>query len=234
MERTGSVPLKKYIMQTKELSLHHIIRPSGTAGKKMPALFMFHGYGSNEEDLFSFASELPEELCVISVQAPHALPPYGYAWYTIHFDATDGKWSDDEQAIASREKMAAFIDEAITAYDLDADNITLLGFSQGTILSYALALSYPEKVRNVIALSGYINENILMENYTEKDHAHLSFYCSHGSVDQVIPVDWARKTSPLLKKLGIEHTYEEFPVGHGVAPQNFYSFHRWLTERLGG
>ncbi|MBC9794727.1 alpha/beta hydrolase [Sinomicrobium weinanense] len=229
-------------MQTKELSLHHIIRPSETSGKKTPALFMFHGYGSNEEDLFSFASELPGELCIISVQAPYSLPPYGYAWYAIHFDSSaqpgtdsgNNKWSDDEQAIASREKIAAFIDEAITAYDLDTDNITLLGFSQGTILSYALALSYPEKVKNIIALSGYINENILAENYAEKDHTHLSFYCSHGSADQVIPVDWARQAPPLLKKLGIEHTYEEFPVGHGVAPQNFYSFHRWLTERLAG
>ncbi|UGU15101.1 alpha/beta fold hydrolase [Sinomicrobium kalidii] len=219
-------------MQTKELSLHHIIRPSQTTGKKTPALFMLHGYGSNEEDLFSFASELPEELCVISVQAPYSLPPYGYAWYAIHFDTTDGKWSDDEQAVASREKIATFIDEAIAAYDLDAGNITLLGFSQGTILSYALALSYPGKIKNVIALSGYINENILTEHYDREDHSHLHFYCSHGSADQVIPVAWARQAPPFLKKLGIDHSYEEFPVGHGVAPQNFRSFHRWLTERL--
>lgn len=225
---------KKNTMQTQELSLHHIIRPPETSGKKAAALFMFHGYGSNEEDLFSFASELPAELCVISVQAPYALPPYGYAWYAIHFDAVDGKWSDDEQAVESRKKMAAFVDEAVAAYDLDAENITLLGFSQGTILSYALALSYPEKIKNVIALSGCINEKILLEDYEEKDHSHLRFYCSHGSADQVIPVDWARQAPPLLKKLGIEHIYEEFPVGHGVAPQNFYSLLRWLTERLEG
>lgn len=221
-------------MQTQELSLQHIIRPSGITGQKTPALFMFHGYGSNEKDLFSFASELPEELCIISVQAPYALPPYGYAWYAIHFDSEDGKWSDDKQAIASRDMMARFIDEAVTAYNLDDKNITLLGFSQGTILSYALALSYPEKAKNIIALSGYINESILTESYDKKDHSHLSFYCSHGTADQVIPVAWARKAPLLLEKLGITHTFEEFPVGHGVAPQNFFSFHRWLTAQLAG
>ena len=73
-------------------------------------------------------------------------------------------------------KILNFIDEAIEAYQLDAKNITLLGFSQGTILSYSVALSYPEKVKNVIALSGYINEKILLEGYESKKREHLNFY----------------------------------------------------------
>lgn len=193
---------------------------------------MFHGYGSNEEDLFSFASELPGELMVISVKAPYDLEPFGHAWYAINFDAEQGKWSDDDQAKESREKIVAFIDEAIKAYDLDADNITLLGFSQGTILSYAVALSYPEKVKNVVALSGYINERILVDDYTQKDHGKLHCYVSHGQVDQVIPLEWAEKAPEFLKKLNIDTTYHEFPVGHGVSQQNFFSFKKWLEERI--
>ncbi|RAV27699.1 alpha/beta hydrolase [Sinomicrobium soli] len=219
-------------MQTRELSLYHLIRKPGRHTGKAPVLFMFHGYGSNEEDLFSFAPELPEALCVISVRAPYSLAPYGHAWYAIHFDAEDGKWSDDAQAITSRDRMAAFIDEAVDAYGLDPERVTLMGFSQGTILSYAVALSYPEKVKNIIALSGYINNNILLTGYEKNDFSGLSFYCSHGSADQVIPVAWARQAPPFLEKLGIDFTYEEFPVGHGVAPQNFRSFLKWLTERL--
>ncbi len=193
---------------------------------------MFHGYGSNEEDLFSFAAELPEELEVISVRAPYDLDPFGHAWYAINFDAEYGKWSDDEQAKESRDKIVAFMDESIAAFDLDKENITLLGFSQGTILSYAVALSFPEKVKNVVALSGYINERILREDYPEKDHSQLHIYASHGQVDQVIPVEWAQKTPDLLKKLNIDFTYEEFPIGHGVSQQNFYSFRKWLVEHL--
>ncbi|MEL4308290.1 alpha/beta hydrolase [Joostella sp. CR20] len=218
-------------MQTQTLSLQHIIKAPKNTTENAPVLFMFHGYGSNEEDLFSFASELPDELCIISVRAPYDLMPYGHAWYAIHFDAEDGKWSDDEQAKQSRILIANFIDEACKAYNLDSNNVTLLGFSQGAILSYAVALSYPEKVKNVIALSGYINENIFAENYKTKDHSSIDFYCSHGSVDQVIPVEWARKTAPFLEALQVKHTYEEFPVGHGVAPQNFYSLLNWLKER---
>lgn len=89
-------------MKTASLSLTHIYRPADTSIKNPAVLFMFHGYGSNKEDLFSFASELPSKFCIISVEAPNELQPYGYAWYAIHFDAIDGKWSDDNQAIASR------------------------------------------------------------------------------------------------------------------------------------
>ncbi|WP_289062575.1 alpha/beta hydrolase [Zobellia russellii] len=219
-------------MTTAPLSLEHLIRPSTVKEGKAPVLFMFHGYGSNEEDLFSFAPELPEELCVISVRAPYPMEPYGNAWYAINFDAEQGKWSDDEQAKQSRDKIIAFIDEACNTYGLDASNVTILGFSQGTILSYAVALSYPEKIKNVIALSGYINEAILKEGYKEKEHSQLKIYASHGQVDQVIPPEWAQRAPEFLKNLGIDHVYEEFPVGHGVAPQNFYSFKKWLEDKI--
>ncbi|WP_411767668.1 alpha/beta hydrolase [Winogradskyella sp. A3E31] len=211
--------------------LHHITRPS-SLNDNAPLLIMFHGYGSDENDLFSFASELPEELFIISVRAPYPMQPYGNAWYTINFDAEKGKWSDDEEAKSSRDLIANFIDEACNNYPVDNNNITLLGFSQGTILSYGVALTYPEKVNNIIALSGYVNTGIIPTNMNPSKFEHLSFYCSHGSVDQVIPVDWARKSIEFLKGLNVEHHYSEFPVGHGVAPQNFYEFNEWLKKRI--
>ena len=211
--------------------LHYIKRPS-TLTENAPLLILCHGYGSDENDLFSFASELPEELYIISVRAPYQLQPYGNAWYAINFDADKGKWSDDQQAITSRDILSEFIDYACETYALDKNNVSLLGFSQGTILSYSLALTYPEKVKNIIALSGYVNEAIIPESLNPDNYKHLDFYCSHGSADQVIPVDWARRSKPFLDKLEIKNTYSEFPVGHGVAPQNFYEFKDWLVKRI--
>ncbi|MDX1277564.1 alpha/beta hydrolase-fold protein [Oceanihabitans sediminis] len=218
-------------MSAQNLSLYHIVRESSLK-ENAPLLIMFHGYGSDENDLFSFSSELPEELFIISVRAPLAMKPYGNAWYTINFDDINGKWSDDEEAKQSRDLIAKFIDEATTTYPVNKDNVTLLGFSQGTILSYGVALSYPEKVNNIIALSGYINPELLPADVETKDYSKLNFYCSHGSVDQVIPVDWARKAPEFLKALNIKHEYSEFPVGHGVAPQNFYGLKKWLENKI--
>ena len=219
-------------MSQNNFSLSHIVRESSIKDGSAPLLIMLHGYGSDENDLFSFATELPEELFIISLKAPYQLQPYGNAWYAINFDAVQGKWSDNEQAIESRDLIAKFIDEAIEQYPINKDNVTLLGFSQGTILSYAVALTYPEKVNNIIALSGYINKDILPENLDADNYKHLNFYCSHGSVDQVIPVDWARQNQPFLNSLDIKNQYSEFPVGHGVAPQNFFEFKEWLIDKI--
>lgn len=213
------------------VDLHYIKRPS-TLKENAPLMIMCHGYGSDENDLFSFASELPEELFIISLRAPYAMQPFGNAWYAINFDAEKGKWSDDEQATESVDKIADFIDYACKTYPVNLENVTLLGFSQGTILSYAVALNYPTKIKNIVALSGYINKGILPDSIEDSEVSHLNFFCSHGSADQVIPVDWARKTPAFLKALNINYTYKEYPVGHGVAPQNFYDFKDWLKDYI--
>ncbi|QCE43206.1 alpha/beta hydrolase [Psychroserpens sp. NJDZ02] len=214
----------------ENFNLHHITRPSSLK-ENAPLLILFHGYGSDENDLFSFASELTEELFIISVRAPYPMQPHGNAWYAINFDADQGKWSDNEQAIQSRDLIATFIDQVIANYPVNKDSVSLLGFSQGCILSYAVALTYPEKINNIIALSGYVNED-LFEVKDTNAYKHLNFYCSHGSVDQVIPVDWARQAPKFLSTLNIKHQFSEFPVGHGVAPQNFYEFKNWLEELI--
>ncbi len=214
-------------MQKHTLALEHQYKPASNPNKP-PAIIMLHGYGSDDTDLFSFAEELPNNFAIISLRATLALKPFGYAWYPIYFENNGGKFSDDEKAIVSRELVVKCIDEAVIKYNLDTKNITLLGFSQGTILSFSIGLSYPEKVKNIIGLSGYLNKEIIKPGFEKNDFSNLHVYTSHGSVDQVIPVDWARKTCPFLKTLQIDCTYQEFPVGHGVAPQNFYAFKKWL------
>lgn len=218
-------------MSAKQLPLHAKIRPS-LIKKNAPLLVLLHGYGSDESDLFSFAEELPNELFIISLRAPHKLQPYGNAWYAINFDAQQNKWNDIEQAQQAMKTIISCIKQACTQYDLDKNNVSLLGFSQGCILSMALAINHPELIKNVIGLSGYICKEFIEEHRTKKDFSHLDFYCSHGSSDQVIPVDWARETPNFLTEKGIKHTYSEFPVGHSVAPQNFFEFRKWLVERI--
>lgn len=210
------------------LSLEFKIREPKVKLDKNPLLLLLHGYGSNEADLFSFAEELPENYYIISARAPYDMQYGSYAWYAINFDANQNKFSDNEQAKTSRDLIATFIDELIQTYPIDANNVSLIGFSQGSILSYAVALSYPEKVQKVVAMSGYLNLDIVTEDYLKNTFNNLKIFASHGTVDQVIPVEWARKTPAILENLGIAVTYKEYPVGHGVAPQNFYDFKNWL------
>ncbi|HLT65033.1 MAG TPA: alpha/beta fold hydrolase [Flavobacterium sp.] len=209
---------------------NYLIQQPNEIQEKNPLIILIHGYGSNEEDLFSFAPELPKNAFIVSVQAPYQVPPYGFAWYAISFDADMNKFSDDAQAIKSRDLLVEFIDELCAKYPIDQKDVNLIGFSQGAILSYALAVTYPEKVNKVVALSGYFNADIMQPKADLSVYDHLKIFGSHGTVDQVIPVEWARKSADLLKPYAISFQYKEYPVGHGVAPQNFYDLKAFLLS----
>jgi len=216
----------------KELSLQYIVREPNVKTENTSLLILLHGYGSNEEDLFSFATELPDDLLIVSARAPQDLSSGSFSWYTIYFNTGEGKFSDIPEAIQAREKIATFIDEIQERYAIPPNKTFLLGFSQGTILSYSVALNYPEKVQKIIALSGYVNPELLPEALETMDYSNLDFYISHGSVDQVIPSEWANKAPQFLNQLNIKNSYKEYPVGHGVAPQNFFDFKKWIEERM--
>lgn len=216
----------------EELSLKYIVRKPQEITKNTSLLILLHGYGSNEEDLYSFASELPSDLLIISARALQNLGFGSFAWYTIHFNNTQGKFSDIPEAIKARDIIYKFIREIQEEYAISPEKTFLLGFSQGTILSYAVALNYPETIQKVIALSGYINPDLLPENLEKFDYTKLDFFISHGSVDQVIPVEWANKAPQFLNQLKIKNCYQEYPVGHGVAPKNFFDFKKWIEKRM--
>ena len=211
--------------------LHYVVRKPIKNSDTPPLLILLHGYGSNELDLFSFAEELPDELLIVSVRAPYDMSFGGYSWYAINLDGNNEKSSNLDEARSSLTKIAEFIDKIKATYNTGPNSTFLLGFSQGAILSYAFSFNYPNKVQHVIALSGYINDELAPTNIPELDIT-TDYYISHGSVDQVLPVDWARKAPDFLSKQKLQSVYSEYPVGHGVAPQNFYNFKNWIEERL--
>ena len=209
-----------------QFSLTHRIKKSIQADA--PAIFMLHGYGSDENDLFSFAGELPEKYTVISAKAPYAMPGMGNAWYSINFEASQGKFSDAEEGKQSRDLILKFIEECIDAYQLDEMKVSLLGFSQGGIISYALAMSYPERFDQVIALSAYIEKDMFIANYQTKNQQHLRFFATHGTQDPVIPVKWAKQNKPFLDQFTEDVDYSEHPVGHGINPEILQKLINWL------
>ncbi|HLT66173.1 MAG TPA: dienelactone hydrolase family protein [Flavobacterium sp.] len=211
-------------------SLYYLVQEPEVVLESNPVLILLHGFGSNEEDLFSFASELPKNYYIISVRAPKPLAPYGYAWFDIQFDAYGNKITNDEEAWLAKNLVIDFINEVVNKYPIDKDNVNLIGFSQGAILSYAVALTQPKLVNKVVALSGYFKKDLIKDYLPQEEYKHLKFFISHGTVDQVISIEDARKISPILTELGITHTYKEYPVGHGVAPQNFYDLRKFIEE----
>ena len=214
------------------LALDYLHRLPKNNNPNPPLLLLIHGYGSNEADLFSFAAHLPDDFLVVSVRAPLTLGYQSYAWYSINFNDANGNYSDIPEALKAKEKILQFLSDLQNELPYDAKNVTLLGFSQGTILSYALALSYPEKFKNIVALSGYIKEELISKPNDNTLYKNLDFFISHGVQDQVIPVQWAEKAPAFLNTLGINNCFKTYLAGHGVTPQNFNDLNQWLLTKL--
>ncbi len=218
-----------------DLSLNYIIRPSQQS--EAPLLLLVHGYGSNEQDLFSFAGQIDPRICVVSVRAPYELPPQGAAWYAIDYTAEKGKFSDLNQARESMRLLQQFIEELKQTLDINGNNVNILGFSQGAILSLAIAFSRPSYFKNVIALSGYLNEDLVedmdrLESRFRESEFQSNFFISHGTMDQVIPFSWAMQVQPVLERLNVDYLFKQYPIGHGVSPENFHDMKKWLDQRV--
>jgi phospholipase/carboxylesterase len=213
-----------------KLPFFHLIKKSCLIDVPSPLLIMAHGYGSNENDLFSFSRDLPDKLTIVSIRGDVNIQNIGYAWYDINIEFNGNKTYDIEKAIESRDKVADCIEKCTEIYNTDKNNVTLLGFSQGSILVNAVALTYPEKVKNVIAFSGVVDPNII--SLSSKSLKNLSFYISHGTLDQVLPYNLSKESLKFLEKNNLNFIFEDFPVGHGVSPENFKSMLSWLTKKL--
>lgn len=210
----------------KDQVLDYRIRPPLKKSDTDPVLFLLHGYGSHEEDLFSFANYLPDEYLVISLRAPLSLSFGGYAWYSIHFNEEQDKWSDDAEAKKAQDIILYNIDYHLSQFKLNKQKVSLLGFSQGAILSWAVGLSHPERIDKIISLSGYVNENIF--SYAKEGLDQLRIFSSHGTQDPILPVEWARKGVALLMEKKLEVDYKEYPAGHGINQDNFTDLLSWL------
>jgi phospholipase/carboxylesterase len=214
------------------MNLHYITKEPQSILEKNPLLILIHGYGSNEEDLFSFADHLPNNAYIISLRAPYDMMYGSYAWYAINFDANQNKFSDVEQAKTSIQLISNFITNITNTLPIDKENVTLIGFSQGCILSLATAFQFPKKIKNIVGLSGYLNEDLIPNDFNLKELQNINFFVSHGTDDQVIPFEWAKKIVPYFEKNNIPLTFKDYPVGHGVAPQNFWDFKNWLSNKI--
>jgi len=208
-------------------SISFLIRQPKTPNNTKLIIFL-HGYGSNEEDLFSFADEMPDNFLVLSLRAIRNCPYGNYAWYDINFINAE-KFTDTEQAKESVLKIRNFIDEIKNEYSFDEQDIWLCGFSQGGILSYALAIQYPEIFKKAICLSAYPEKNII-QDIENNDYTQSKFFISHGKEDAVIPIEWARNAESIMKENRIDYFYKEYNSGHGINADNYRDLMLWIAK----
>ena len=141
------------------MDLQFLVREPENITPNSQLLVMIHGYGSNEEDLFSFRHDLPEDWIIVSYRAPKMTDYNGFSWYDIDFNDAE-KFIDVEQAVDSMKAIMKSIDNIKHHYQLEGKT-NMMGFSQGGILTYAMTLTYPEYFQKIACLSAYPEPKIL-------------------------------------------------------------------------
>jgi len=209
-------------------TLEHLVFLPASAGRTFPTIIGMHGRGADENDLASalLALEIPD-LVLVTPRAPFAFPYGGYAWYNL---AEEGV-PNPETLQTSVGLVQKFVDEIKAAYPVDPKRIILLGFSQGTMMAYATALSNPSMFRGIAALSGYVPYRSRLP-LQPSNLAGFPVFISHGLNDTVIPVQYGREAAKLLADAGANVTYREYPMGHEIGEQTIRDLKQWLLKVL--
>ena len=190
---------------------------------------LLHGYGSNENDLFAFAEYLHPSLMVF-----HFVRLMPYRWWVMRGIASilmpnKGNGLMMRKPLVRANWSCSFWMSFWNPSLSIRSQVHLLGFSQGAILSYALGLTYPKRFASVIALSGYLNENITPIATARWCPCALcgSWLLGRGGAF------WLGTTfGRTAQTKGFVIQFDAFPVGHTVGQDGFYKLLEWQNALL--
>ena len=182
------------------------------AGEPAGALVLLHGRGADERDLFPLLDLLDPDRRLLGVTpgGPHHLPPGGRHWYALGGIPTP----DPATFAATAPRLAAFLD----GLPVPMDRVVLGGFSQGTVMSYAMSLG-PGRPRpaGLVAMSGFLPRVADWPLEPERLRG-VPVGIAHGSLDPVIPAQFAAEAEATLTAAGADVLRLSTPVPHMVDP----------------
>jgi phospholipase/carboxylesterase len=182
------------------------------AGEPAGALVLLHGRGADERDLFPLLDLLDPERRLLGVTpgGPHHLPPGGRHWYALGGIPTP----DPATFAATAPRLAAFLD----GLPVPMDRVVLGGFSQGTVMSYAMSHG-PGRPRpaGLVAMSGCLPRVADWPLEPERLRG-VPVGIAHGSLDPIIPAQFAAEAEATLTAAGADVLRLSSPVPHMVDP----------------
>jgi phospholipase/carboxylesterase len=210
-------------------SLEYRLRPA--AGEPAGALVLMHGRGTDESDLLPLLDMLDPERRLLGAtpRAPLSLPPGGAHWYIVRRIG----YPDADTFNPSYERLTGWLDALLAEHGIPPERAVLGGFSQGTVMSYALGLGKGRpRPAGIMALSGFIPTVDGFELDFGKA-AGLPVAIGHGTHDPVISVEFARDARDRLTEAGAEVTYREAPMAHSIDPGFARELPAWLEGAIG-
>ncbi|MGO4000301.1 alpha/beta hydrolase [Pseudomonas fluorescens] len=197
-----------------------------------------HGLGADRFDFLPVAEALQETLQTTRFVLPQAPTRAvtingGYempSWYDI-LAMSPARAIDREQLEASADRVIELIEQQ-RASGIDASRIFLAGFSQGgAVVLHTAFLKWQGALGGVLALSTYaptFSETLELSASQQR----IPVLCLHGQYDDVVQNSMGRSAYEHLKNRGVTVTWQEYPMGHEVLPEEIRDIGTWLADRL--
>jgi phospholipase/carboxylesterase len=188
-----------------------------------PVLLLLHGWLGNEDVTWIFAKRLPENYLLV---APRGIYPATRENQFSWIQNITQELSNLEHFKPAVESLIDLLALRPGAPNQNFDQVDIVGFSQGAALGYAFATYYPNRVRKIAGLAGFVPEGV--ESYVlEKPFTSKKFFVAHGSRDHIVPVTRIRQEIELLENAGAEIMYCEDDVGHKLSANCFRALEKF-------
>lgn len=202
----------------------HLSPSNQLENRQNPAIFLLHGLGSDENDLFQLVDSVKDIFHIFSLRGPITHSP-GYAFYTFEEEGKPVKEVFDKMLYYTQQ----FIFEAIEEFDIDPNNVYVVGFNQGAVVAQTLLLTMGQTIKGAAALSGFLPE-FVMNQYELQNVSQSKIFISHGEFDFDFPVKWSEISKMFFQEVGANVIYKTYPVGHGVSEENIKDLINFLLE----
>jgi phospholipase/carboxylesterase len=210
--------------------IHTVYEPAGDGPH--PTLIAMHGFGASALDLLGLAPYIADgRFMVICPQGPMEVPigpTRGYAWFPIRMGA-----SPDRTAIDDANRMVTeLLNTALQKYPVDRKKLVVLGFSQGGMMAYRLAVRNPSKFAALVALSTFFPPDLKDEVNDAAALEALPTLVQHGRADEMIEITRARASVETLRSLKVPLTFREYDCGHEITAEGLQDLSSFLTEKV--
>jgi phospholipase/carboxylesterase len=200
--------------------LHYLEVVTGGAAPDtpLPVVVAIHGLGDNPESFKLLLDDLPARARVIVPRGPMPRGEDGYSWFAFHNDDGGEGSRQQEQGIRESAVRLAQLVGSIAAKYGGPSRTVVCGFSQGGILSFAVASMHPELVAAAIPVAGYLPP-ALWPAERPKIKPLPKIIALHGDDDRLISAQSAKWTVEALRSNGFDTSLKTWPgVGHAIPP----------------
>ena len=210
------------------------IEPAASA---TASVIWLHGLGADGHDFepivphLGIAPELPVRFVFphaprlpVTINNGHVMP----AWYDV-FEMDLSRKVDETQLRASAKAVSRLIKRE-NERGINTNRIILAGFSQGGAVAFELALSHPERLAGLVALSTYFATRNSVD--INPANAGLPIFIGHGTRDPVVAESFGAASFSHLTEMGYAVEYHTYAVEHGVDLDEIQDIGRWINLRL--